>query len=171
MSVKLDLEYWVYKYCDAIRDNLNTYIDAVNTEKALTDVSDLGMAAPLVLKNIPTEGFYWNMNTDSIPTEVPYVVFRWASQPEGNAGGHPSERIRIVVAIIASDELSTDSSIVTRRLMRYRKALKGVMGDYGGKSKFSLQRFELIQIPDDILARSEGLNLWAVPLIAEFSFA
>ena len=169
MGVKKDLEYYVFRFTDGIQGNINSAISALNTEKAGTDVDDLGLAEPIVLDTIADGAFFWNMNTDRLPDEQGcYMAFRWSVQPEANNGYDSSDKIRVVAAIIVPNQWSTDSSELTRRLMRYRKALTETMKAQARAA--SLHGFELIQVPDDLLFSDEG-DYWAVTMIAGFSYA
>lgn len=171
-QVDQDLEYWIFKITDHVRNDLNIRINNVNTLKGKTDTLDapqgIGLTKAIVLKTIPEDGFFWASTGSTIPNTDPAVIFSAEIVPGESAKSEGIDLVQIAIAILVSDNLEADSQLLNRRLLRYRRALRYSLGQVALQN--TLQGYRRINVPNDLFKIQEQ-NFWAVPVVVEFGIA
>lgn len=173
MSVKKDLEFWFYKFSEAVKSDLNVKIEAINTEKAATDVAaisagGLGLETKIDLDTVPSDQYFWNATSDRIPDSSVSVLFRAAINAGDQAGDGTIVQPSLITSILVSDQMESDTDRLNRRLFRYRRALLRTLNEESLAR--GCQGFSILNIPDDFLKLENG-GFWAVPIAVQFSVA
>lgn len=108
-----DEEDLVTKITDGVKNNLNTKIGAINTEKG--DFS---------LDTVSASGYFYMDLGEEAPNYDPYVLFTMDYKPVETVGVGSSEEVSVGIELVFSTKMDVDRSRTFKRVSRYRRALK-----------------------------------------------
>lgn len=112
-----DEEYWYLKAVNAVKNNINTKITAINTEK------NDGITLSLLNAN----AFFYYTFGNKIPNYLPAICFDSSTSAADTNGYVSSEELTIYIQLLTKSELSSDPTETAKRLLRYRRVLKDII--------------------------------------------
>ncbi len=112
MTETRDAELFFLKFEALIKANLNNKIIEINTEKGDS-----------LLDAVNSNAYYYMTWGQSTPDYDPVVVFAVNTEVKGEHGGLTAETLRLLTEITISSKGEADSTIVFKRIQRYRRAL------------------------------------------------
>ena len=125
--MKFDLEDTLLRIEAVLKENLNTQITAINTEKA----------DGISLKQISSDAYFLQSMNERMANYDPYVVCAIEDIQSSGLGHASSLEIRILAAICVSDQ--GEDLNISRRMLRYSRALREAFeagwSDIGGISQ------------------------------------
>jgi hypothetical protein len=159
---KVDLEARLLQIADVVRNNLNTKIAAINSEKS-------GEATDAVtVPTLNTAAFEYQDFGMSTSFNYPVMVFFNIFSDLGpTVGSEVEETGRMVVELITSDRGYAGSVKILKLLARYRRALREVLLD----DWQALRGISVQNLVGGRFADPNGCNFYSVGVMVEFKHA
>ncbi len=114
MAVQYDVESLITDIETLLKNNLNTKLSAIDTEKNDS----------IVLKQVNSSAYFWDLNSSAVNYDPAILIVESDNESEG-LGPATKQVITLNVTIIVADKY-TDLFIV-KRMHRYRRALREVI--------------------------------------------
>jgi len=154
--VKKDEEYWYFKAVNAVKNNINTKITAINSEK--NDGIDL--------KTFDANAFFFQSFGNQLPNYIPAICFDSKIESQDTNGFVCSEKINLAIQALVSSEMKANSEDIARLILRYRRVLKDIIED-----EFrDFRGIKISGLPDGPF-QVNNLNYFTATIEVNFEFA